>query len=73
MKSINQIYINGDFVTPHGTETFNLISPATNQKLGEVRLGDEEDTKAAIAAAKAAFITFSKTTKAERIAYLEKM
>lgn len=73
MKSINQIYINGEFVTPQGTETFDLISPTTNQKIGEVQLGDEYDTKAAIAAAKAAFKTFSKTTKAERISYLEKM
>lgn len=73
MKSINQIYINGGFVTPHGTETFDLISPTTNQKIGEVQLGDEHDTKAAIAAAKAALKTFSTKTKAERIAYLEKM
>lgn len=73
MKSINQIYINGEFITPHGTETFDLISPTTNQKIGEVRLGDEQDTKVAISAAKSAFKTFSKTTKAERIAYLEKM
>lgn len=73
MKSINQIYINGGFVTPHGTETFDLISPTTNQKIGEVQLGDEHDTKAAIAAAKAALKTFSTKTKEERIAYLEKM
>jgi aldehyde dehydrogenase (NAD+) len=73
MKSINQIYINGEFVTPHGTETFDLINPTTNLKIGEVRLGDEQDTKAAISAAKAAFKTFSKTTKEERIAYLEKL
>jgi aldehyde dehydrogenase (NAD+) len=73
MKSINQIYINGEFVKPHGTETFDLISSTTNQKIGEVQLGDEYDTKAAIAAAKDALKTFSKTTKAERIVYLEKM
>ncbi|ANI88546.1 aldehyde dehydrogenase [Arachidicoccus ginsenosidimutans] len=73
MKKIHQIYINGEFLTPHGTETFDLINPTTNQKIGEVVLGDEEDTKAAIAAAKEAFKTFSKTTKEERIAYLEKL
>ncbi|HEX9151297.1 MAG TPA: aldehyde dehydrogenase family protein [Flavobacterium sp.] len=65
--------MNGGFVTPHGTETFDLISPTTNQKIGEVQLGDEHDTKAAIAAAKAALKTFSTKTKEERIAYLEKM
>src|ERR1700733_1268439 len=73
MKKINQIYINGAFVTPHGTETFDLVNPTTNQKIGEVTLGDEDDTKAAIAAAKNAFKIFSKTTKEERIAYLQKL
>ena len=73
MKSITKIYINGEYVTPHGTEVFDLISPTTNEKAGEVRLGDEVDTIAAIAAAKEAFRTFSKTTKEERIGYLEKI
>lgn len=71
MKKINQIYINGAFVTPHGKEIFELINPTDNQKIGEVRLGDEEDTKAAIAAAQAAFKSFSKTTREQRIACLE--
>jgi aldehyde dehydrogenase (NAD+) len=73
MKSITKIYINGEYVTPHGTELFDLISPTTNKKLGEVRLGDEVDTRAAIAAAKEAFRSFSKTTKEERIAWLERI
>lgn len=71
MEKINQIYVNGEFITPHGTETFDLISPVTNQKTGEVVLGDETDTKLAIAAAKEAFKSFRKTTVAERVTYLE--
>jgi aldehyde dehydrogenase (NAD+) len=73
MKAINKIYINGEFVTPHGTTPFDLINPTSNQKIGEAILGDEVDTQNAIAAAKEAFMTFSKTTKAERIGYLEKL
>ena len=73
MKSITKIYINGEYVTPHGTEVMDLISPTTNLKVGEVRLGDEVDTRMAAAAAKQAFHSFSKTTKEERIAYLEKV
>jgi len=73
MIHINQIYIDGAFVTPHGTDTFDLINPTTNQKLGTVILGDEQDTQLAIAAAKRAFKTFSKTTKEQRIAYLENL
>ena len=73
MKAINKIYVNGGFVTPQGSERLDLISPTTNEKIGEVTLGNEMDTKAAIAAAKQAFRTFSKTTKDERIEYLEKV
>jgi aldehyde dehydrogenase (NAD+) len=73
MKKINQIYINGEFVTPHGKEIADLINPATNEKTGEVVLGDEVDTRIAISAAKEAFKTFRKTTKEERIDYLQKL
>ena len=29
MRSIEQLYINGDFVKPHGTEVAELINPTT--------------------------------------------
>jgi aldehyde dehydrogenase (NAD+) len=73
MKKIDKIYINGEFVQPHGTDTFDLISPVTQELLGKVTLGDITDTQNAIAAAKKALKSFSKTTKAERLSYLEKM
>ncbi|WP_428230147.1 aldehyde dehydrogenase family protein [Flavobacterium sp.] len=71
MKTIDKIYINGEFITPQGTEYFNLISPTTNKKLGKVLLGNQKDAQNAIAAAKEAFKTFSKTTTEERIQYLQ--
>lgn len=71
MKTIDKIYINGEFITPEGSEYFDLISPTTNEKLGKVLLGNKKDTQNAIAAAKAAFKTFSKTTISERIQYLK--
>ena len=43
MHTIEQIFINGEFVTPHGTERFNLYNPATAQVMGQVRLADEID------------------------------
>jgi len=73
MKTIDRIYIDGEWITPEGTAVFDLISPTTNEKLGTVRLGNEQDTKKAIAAAKKAFVTFSKTTADERIGYLRLM
>ncbi len=71
MKTIDKIYINGEFVTSQGQEYFDLISPTTNEKLGRVLLGNKEDTQNAIKAAKTAFKTFSKTTVTERIQYLQ--
>lgn len=73
MKTIDKIYINGAFVSPHGTEIFDLISPTTNTLIGKVTLGDEEDTRKAIESAKAALPAFSKTTKEERIDYLQRL
>lgn len=70
MKTIDKIYINGEFTTPEGSEYFDLISPTTNEKLGKVLLGNQKDTQNAVAAAKEAFKTFSKTTITERIQYL---
>ncbi|WP_431244006.1 aldehyde dehydrogenase family protein [Flavobacterium sp. P21] len=71
MKTIDKIYINGEFVTPQGTEYFDLINPTTNEKLGKVLLGNTEDTQNAIEAAKNAFKTFSKTSPTKRIQYLK--
>src|ERR1700733_12947106 len=73
MRLNDKIYIDGSFVTPHGTELFDLHNPATAQVIGRVRLADEEDARTAIAAAKRAFPSFSRTNKAERIALLQRM
>lgn len=73
MKTVNKIYFNGAFVTPHGTETLDLINPSNNEKIGTVTLADEVDARNAIAAAKEAFRTFSKSTVEERISYLQKL
>jgi len=73
MRGIDQIYIDGQFVTPRGQELFDLYNPATEEKIGQVRLGDELDARAAIAAAKRAFPAFSRTGKAERVAMLRRL
>lgn len=73
MHHINQIYINGAFVTPHGEELFDLFNPATGQRIGQVQLADEQDALNAIAAAKQAFVEFSRSSKSLRISYLNRM
>lgn len=73
MTLIDRIYIDGAFVTPHGTELFDLYNPATAQVIGQVRLADAVDARDAIAAARRAFATFSRSTKVERIALLHRL
>jgi len=73
MQRIEHIYIDGAFVVPHGEEWFDLFNPATEEAIGQVRLGDAEDARRAIAAAKAAFPAFSRTSKEERLALLRRM
>jgi aldehyde dehydrogenase (NAD+) len=73
MRTIDTVYIDGQFVTPHGEELFDLFNPATEEKIAQVRLGDAIDAKAAVAAAKRAFPAYSRTSKSERIALLRRL
>ncbi len=73
VKAFSQTYINGRFVTPHGTQVIDLVNPTNNEVIGKVTMADEVDTRNAIAAAKAAFKTFAQTSKAERMDYLQRL
>jgi len=52
---INQYYIAGKFIAPHGKEVIELINPATEQKVGHVVSGSKKDVNDAVTAAKHAF------------------
>ena len=73
MKVIDTHYIDGSFVESHGREVMDIIKPTNGQVIGRVTLADEEDTRRAIAAAKRAFASFSKSTKEERQAILRRL
>jgi len=73
IKAITTHYIDGAFVESHGREVMDIIKPTNGQVIGRVTLGDEEDTRRAIAAAKRAFASFSRTTKEERSRYLRQL
>ncbi|MBB5191648.1 aldehyde dehydrogenase (NAD+) [Silvimonas terrae] len=73
MQRINQIFIDGALVTPHGTELFDLYNPAKAEVIGQVQLADATDAERAIAAAKRAFPAFSRSSKESRIALLRRM
>src|ERR1700719_4413800 len=73
IKTITTHYIDGAFIESHGREVMDIIKPANGQVIGRVMLGDEEDTRRAIAAAKRAFASFGRTTKEERSRYLRQL
>ncbi|MBM6595218.1 aldehyde dehydrogenase family protein [Microvirga pudoricolor] len=73
MRSIDTIYIDGSFVTPRGEERFDLFNPSTSRVIGQVRLGNAQDAGLAIAAARRAFPSFSRTRKADRITLLRRL
>jgi aldehyde dehydrogenase (NAD+) len=73
MQTIDQIYINGAFVTPYGDEFFDLFNPSTEKVIGRVRLADARDVDDAVAAARRAFPAFSRTDKGERVEMLRRM
>ncbi|HEX3867218.1 MAG TPA: aldehyde dehydrogenase family protein, partial [Gemmatimonadaceae bacterium] len=73
MKILTKHYIDGAFIESHGREKMDIISPTTGKPIGQVMLGDEEDTRRAIAAAKRAFVTFGRSSKEERVALLRRM
>lgn len=63
------LYINGEWVNS-SRGTFQVTNPATGEVLSEVADGTREDAKEAIAAAEAAFGSWSSLTAFERSNYL---
>lgn len=73
VRVFDQAYINGHFVSLHGSQVIDLVNPTDNEVIGKVTMADEIDTQNAIAAAKEAFITFSQSSKEQRMDYLQRL
>ena len=73
MYDFRKFFINGAWVSPAGRRELDVINPATEQAVGKILLGTAEDVDAAVKAARAAFETFSQTSREERLALLERI
>ena len=73
MKNLNKFYINGDWVTPISTDTFPVTNPANEEIIGTIAMGNQEDVNIAVEAANEAFITYSTTSKEERLSLFKKL
>ena len=70
MRDCRKFYIDGAWVQPAQPRTLDVLNPATEQVAGVISLGSRADVDRAVAAARRAFETWSRTTREERMALL---
>ena len=73
MEHVKQFFINGQWVEPLTSDTLDVINPATETVVETIAMGGADDVDAAVAAAKAAFESYSQTTREERLALLDRI
>lgn len=73
MSNNKNFYINGAWVAPATVNDFDVINPSNEEVCATISLGDQADTDAAVAAARAAFDDWAFTPKAEKMTLLKKL
>ncbi|PIE15545.1 MAG: aldehyde dehydrogenase family protein [Rhodobacterales bacterium] len=73
MTHHRQFYINGQWVDPAKAHDFDVINPSNEEVCATISLGDQADTDAAVAAAKAAFPAWAAVPHAEKLALTKKL
>lgn len=68
-----EFYIDGRWVAPSAPKTLDVINPADEQPFAVISLGSAADVDKAVDAARRAFPSWSRTTKEERVAALERL
>lgn len=73
MLDKRKFYINGQWVDPIAPNDLDVLNPATEKPIAVISMGTAADIDRAVAAAKKAFVTYSRTSVDERLALLEKL
>ena len=73
MREYLKFYIDGQWVDPVTPKTMDVINPATEAVAGKISAGSAADVDKAVAAAKRAFETYSRTSREERIDLLQRV
>jgi len=73
MREYLKFYIDGQWVDPVTPKQMDVINPATEAVAGHISAGSAADVDKAVAAAKRAFETFSKTSREDRIDLLQRI
>ena len=71
MREYHQFYIDGAWVDPAELKTAEVINPATEEVAGTIALGSPADVDKAVAAARAAFPSWSESTRETRLELLQ--
>ena len=69
----DKLYIDGAWVASTGTTSIDVINSTTEEVMGRIPEGTTDDVDKAVAAAKAAFPAWSKTSVEERGKYLQRI
>ena len=72
-RDLRAFFIGGEWVEPDSSSEFPVLNPATEERIGTIVLGNGADVNRAVAAAAAAFETYSRTTREERLALLHRL
>ncbi|MDM3870109.1 aldehyde dehydrogenase family protein [Porticoccus sp. W117] len=73
MENLRKFYIDGQWVEPLESTSREVENPATGQSFATTAMGSAADVERAITAARAAFDSFSQTSREERLAMLERL
>src|SRR5688500_6363407 len=73
MYDFRKFYIDGAWVSPASPRDLEVVNPATERPVGAISLGSVVDVDKAVKAARAAFESFSQTSREERIALLQRI
>src|SRR5256885_7349693 len=73
MRSHEQLYIGGKWVAPSGRGSVDVIDAATEEPVGRIPDGNEEDVDRAVKAASAALPGWAATPPAERARFLDRI
>ncbi len=68
-----KFYIDGAWVDPVTPKLYDVINPATEEAVAQISMGSAADVDKAVKAARKAFPAFSRTSKEERVALLQKV
>ena len=71
MLDKRQFFINGQWVAPAHAKDLEVINPSTEETCAVISLGDQADTDAAVAAARAAFPAWRDKTLDERLSNID--